>query len=109
MEQEIIIQATFVDKNTGEPLSGPTYWVEVFHKSGLKSQLVNTEELTLEGQVSMVSNLTTLQKLRPDIYFVLHRNDQTIYKSKVFKKVDFLQGKRVSIYPYSRDFGTFEV
>mgnify|MGYP001192958224 CR=1 FL=1 len=109
MEQEIIIQAMFVDKNTGEPLTGPTYWVEVFHKAGLKSHLINTEELDEEGRVSMVSNLETLQRLRPDIYFDLHRNDQAIYKSKLFKKADFLQGKRMSIYPFSRDFGTFEV
>ncbi len=109
MDQEIIIQATFVDKNSGEPLIGPTYWVEVYHKTGLKSHLINTEELSAEGGLNVVSNLSTLQCLQPDIFFVLHRNDQVIYKSKIFKKADFLQGKRMSIYPYSRNFGTFEV
>ena len=109
MEQEIIIQAKFVDRNTGEPLVGPTYWVEVYHKVGLKSQLINTEELGQDGAVSMVSNLETLQRLRPNIFFVLHRNDQTIYKSKLIKKADFMQGKRMSVYPYPRDFGVFEV
>ncbi|MCD4828989.1 MAG: hypothetical protein K8R90_06120 [Candidatus Cloacimonetes bacterium] len=109
MEQEIIIQATFVDKNTGKPLVGPTFWVEVFHKTGFQSSLINTEELGEEGQVAIVSNLETLQRLRPNIYFVLHRNDQVIFKSKLFKKADFLQGKRVSIYPFTRDFGPFEV
>jgi len=109
MDQDVIVTAKFVDNKSGQPLNGEKYWIMVLDKGFIKDRYMDQQELDTDGRIKGLTNLEFAKDIRPDIYFKLYRDTKVIYKSPIFKRTDFLQGRSVAPHPYAKDFGTFRV
>lgn len=110
---KITVEAFFLEKGSGKPLSGD-YTVKMFDKDIFSDDYLGETPLSDKGEASVTFSLdkvisadSPLEKY-PDLYFVLFKGTNVIYKSKVLEDLnfdeegtfDFKEGKKY-------DLGTF--
>ena len=78
-------------------------------KGFFKDCFLDMQNLDEEGKIKGYSNLDLTGNVKPDIYFELYFEDKKVFKSRIYKKSDFLKGRRVSNHPFALDFGTIQV
>ena len=108
-DRDLLIKAQFVDKASGKPITGEKYWVKVMDKDFLKDDFIDAPKLDDEGRIAVLTTRRVVKEAKPDIYFVLHKDEKVIFKSKVFKNSDFEDGKENCTEPCEKDFGVFKV
>jgi hypothetical protein len=113
------IQARFVRKANGEPISGASgqYSVKLYDKDPLRDDELGTPRLDADGRVhctfdlyDIVSADSPLER-KPDLYLVLYERDKEVFRTPVFWNLDFEKrdpatGKMTAV---THDLGTFAV
>jgi len=92
-EMNIEVKVCLLSKGNGEPLTGTEYSVRLYDKDVFNDdylgESVPDEEgvakfLLSQGDFSQPLNLDN----KPDFYFVVYKNKQQIFKSKVMSNLD---------------------
>lgn len=93
-EMEIEVFARFIAKGTDGGLTGEAYTVRLFDKDIFENDFLGESGLDHNGyskisfRPSAFGNAGNLEKY-PDLYFVLYKNGEVIFKSQVMKNFDF--------------------
>lgn len=111
------VLARFVRNSDQTPISGPEYRVALRDRDALRDDDLGTAIPDEEGRTHFLFALSELSTLdspgecRPDLYLILQRGDEEIFRSPVFPNVEFLKMDPVSGEPSERthDLGTFQV
>ena len=117
MSELIRVIAKFKHKSNGEPVVGSEYTAKLYDKDILVDDEMDDAHPNSEGSVDILcplplaSSLDSPGELKPDLYFVLLKNGKEIFRSQVFKDVDFLGKDSVSgrLKKSSQDLGTFDI
>ncbi|MCK4761664.1 MAG: hypothetical protein KAW12_05645 [Candidatus Aminicenantes bacterium] len=113
----IKVIAKFVNKKTGEPVSGENYIVRLYDNDVVSDDFLGEGKLNNAGEVHILTDLSKASSFdspgekKPDLYFELYNEHGVVYQSKVFANVDFLEedkvtGKKTGL---TKDFGVFEI
>ena len=87
------VTARFIGKGAYAPVSGTAYSVRLFDNDLLSNDFIGESELDAKGIAKIsfhhaafgdLANLETF----PDLYFVVFKNGEPIFKSKVIEDVD---------------------
>lgn len=87
------VTARFIAKGIDAPLSGAAYTVRLFDKDLLSDDFIGESGLDSNGYSkisfhhSAFGDLANLETF-PDLYFVVYKNGEPIFKSKVIEDVD---------------------
>lgn len=109
--------ARFINKKTGEPVTGGNYKIRLYDNDVVSDDFLGEGTLNNDGVVEIVTDLgratspDSPTEKKPDLYFEVYGEHGVIYQSKVFEQVDFLQEDKVSgrKTDLTKDFGTFEI
>jgi Zn-finger nucleic acid-binding protein len=110
------VKARFIRKADRQPLSGVSgrYMVKLFDKDIFKDDKLGEPRLDANGQVQCTFDLydaagsdSPLER-KPDIYLVVYQENQEIFRTPVFRDLDFQKRDNLGE-PVTHDLGTFEV
>lgn len=101
----------------GGPLTGEGIAVGLRDKDRLFDDKLGVSTLNLDGEAEFIFteadflSIDSIREKRPDLYFVVWRNGEEIFRSDVFDNVDFeatdsVTGTKKSL---TRSFGPFQV
>lgn len=92
-EMNFEVTARFIAKGSDAPVTGDAYTVRLFDKDLFDSDFIGESGLDANGY-SLISfnhaafgDLANLETF-PDLYFVVYKNGEPIFKSKVMEDVD---------------------
>jgi hypothetical protein len=110
------IIATFEDSE-GNPLTGPEYSVRLYDKDLFFDDKLGKGILDADGNVSFLVSVADIKSIdspderTPDLYFVLEKKGQEIFRSQVFENVDFEIKNRVTgrTDQLTKSFGPFRI
>lgn len=92
-EMHIAMVARFILKGSNNAFTGDQYTVRLFDKDLFDSDFIGESGLDANGYSKILfnhaayGNLANLETF-PDLYFVLYRNGEVIFKSKVMEDLD---------------------
>ncbi len=92
-EMNIEVRVLLISKGNDEPLTGKEYKVRLYDKDVFNNDFLGESSLSKKGVAKFIftekhfSGFARLDK-RPDFYFVVYRNNQQIFKSKVMQNLD---------------------
>jgi hypothetical protein len=117
MTQLIKVIARFVNKKTGEPLTGENYKVRLYDNDVVSDDFLGEGKLGGEGVVEFLADLGRASspdspaEKKPDLYFEVYSEHGVVYQSKVFENVHFLQEDETTKQKagLTRDLGSFEI
>lgn len=110
------IIAIFEDSD-GNPLTGPEYSVRLFDKDRFFDDRLGKGSLDADGSTSFLVSVADIKSFdspderTPDLYFVLEKKGEEIFRSEVFENVDFetknpVTGREDQL---TRSFGPFRI
>lgn len=110
------VVATFHD-SSANPLTGAEYAVKLLDEDRFFDDKLGSSSLDEDGvaefliSVADVKSFDSLDERTPDLYFVVTKNDQEIFRSDVFSEVDFEEIDSVTGRPDSltKSFGPFQL
>lgn len=85
---------TFEDSN-GNPLTGPEYSARLYDKDRFFDDKLGKARLDSGGRGSFLISVADIKSIdspderTPDLYFVLEKDDEEIFRSEIFENVDF--------------------
>lgn len=88
------VVATFQDSD-GNPLTGPDYEVRLFDRDRLFDDKLGSSPLSADGVAEFLFSVTDVFSIdspaerRPDIYFILRKDGDEVFRSAVFPGVNF--------------------
>ena len=117
MSEVIRVLAKFNHKSNGKPVTGPEYTAKLYDKDILVNDEMGKVHPNSDGGVDIICPLPLTSSFdspgeeKPDLYFVLLKNGKEIFRSQVFKNVDFLAKDTVSgkLTNLRQDLGTFDI
>ncbi|HXG12292.1 MAG TPA: hypothetical protein VNK04_21230 [Gemmataceae bacterium] len=117
MFQMVRIRVRFVRKADGRPLTGKQYTAKLFDKDVLCDDPLGEARPDAEGRVEFTceladaASLDSLLETKPDLYVVLYEDGTEVFRSPVFRDVDFLRPDPVTgeKNQLTQDLGTFAV
>lgn len=117
MANKIKITASFTDVETGKPLTCKNYTVRIYDKDVFKDDFLGESKLDKNGKIELITSLDKARSFetpfesKPDIYFVVLFKDEIIFKSRVFKNVEFLKKDKLtgSNNDLAKCFGEFKI
>ena len=117
MDQLIKITATFINSNKNQPLTGEVYSVKLFDEDPLLDDFLGKGTLDENGSTEIVFNLSKIDSIdspgekKPDLYLILYKDDDAIFKSNVYRNVDFFPGnaEKDPTEAIEKDLGVFKL
>ncbi len=108
--------AEFTDAN-GNPISGEGYAVTLLDEDRFFDQKLGKENLSADGVAEFlvtaadILSFDSMGERTPDLYFVVRKDGDEIFRSEVFDEVDFEVADPVTGRPkgLTRRFGPFQV
>ena len=108
--------ASFTNES-GQALSGGGWTASVSDQDALLDDCLGTVKLDSEGVATFLLNVADIKSFdspgerTPDLYFTLFREGEEVFRSEVFKDVDFESLHEVSGDPVNitRQFGPFRL
>ncbi len=108
--------AEFVDAS-GAPLHGDQYSIVLLDEDKFFDDKLGEQELTVEGVAEFlisaadILSFDSMGETTPDLYFVVRRNGDEVFRSQVFTDVDFemtdpVTGKQKGL---TKKFGPFRL
>lgn len=91
---KITVEACFLEKGSGNPLNGD-FVVKMFDKDIITDDYLGECPVNKNGEASLTFSLEKVKSLDsplekyPDLYFVLFKGANIIYKSKVLEDLNF--------------------
>ena len=114
MEALIRIHAKFLEKGTGDPITGDEFMVKFYDKDVFDDDFLGEDYPDENGEVLILidpehaKSWDSPGETKPDLYFVLFEYDRPVYTSRVVEALDVLsEGDFNSVEGASFDFGTF--
>jgi hypothetical protein len=92
-EMNLEVKVRLIRKGDDEPVTGSDYAVRLYDKDIFNDDFLGESVPDREGLAKFLfsqddfSNPVTLDK-KPDFYFVVYKNNQAIFKSKVMSNLD---------------------
>jgi len=92
-EMNIEVRVLLITKGTDEPLTGNEYVVRLFDKDIFNDDFLGESSLDENGLAKFqltkkhFAGFANLDE-KPDFYFVVYRNNEEIFKSRVMKNLD---------------------
>ena len=110
------VMASFTDAG-GAPLSGKGYSVTLMDEDKYFDDKLGSQVLSPEGTAEFlvsaadILSFDSMGERTPDLYFVLHREGTEVFRSEVFREVDFDARDPVTGRPkgLTKAFGPFAV
>ncbi len=101
----------------GEPLAGRDWKVAVMDEDPMDDDELGKATLNDEGEARLLLSMSDVLSIdspgerKPDLYFVLYHYDREVYRSSVWRDVDFeaLDPVTGEADQLTRDFGTLKV
>ena len=96
MSKMIRVIAQFSHKSDGTPITGQEYVAKLYDKDILLDDEMGESYPDSKGRIdilcplALASSFDSPGEQKPDLYFVLLENGKEIFRSHVFKNVDFL-------------------
>ena len=93
-EMNIEVTARLIAKRTDMPLTGEEYRVKLFDKDFFDDDYLGESGLDENGRIEISFNPARFDRSDPikenslDFFFVVYKNDQEIFRSKVMENVD---------------------
>ena len=117
MHKLVRVLARFVSASDGAPVSGPSYSARLYDQDAVTGDLLCTAQPLDDGSVgftfdlSKASSLDSPGEIAPDLYIVLLRDGEEVFRSAVADDVAFLGVDPVTLLDVesTRDLGTFRV
>lgn len=91
-DMNIEVSARFIARGSNEPLHGPAYKVRLFDRDFLDDEYLGESALDQHGDAHFQFPAAKLHKgflddNMPDFFFVLYKNDEVHFQSKVMENV----------------------
>lgn len=115
LQEYITLSAKFIDHINKLPLSGDyitkLYDKDVFDDDFLgESRLDNNGKVQIKFRMDQMRSMDSPMEKHPDLYFILVKNNQVIYKSNIIKDLDLDQTTDFTLeVGKSYDLGTFVI
>lgn len=101
----------------GNPLTGPDYRVRVYDQDRFFDDKLGKAGLDAEGRAEFLVPVADIMSIdspgehTPDIYFILEKDGEEIFRSQVFENVDFESINPVTARAdqLTRSFGPFRI
>ena len=92
-EMNLQVHARLIGKGTGLPLTGDAYRVKLFDRDFFEDDFLGESGLDESGNASITFEPSKMNSGRfedalPDFFFVLYKNGEVIFQSKVMQDVD---------------------
>jgi hypothetical protein len=92
-DMNLEVKGRLIAKGTDAPLTGPQYNVRLFDRDLFEDDYLGESSLDENGCISIIfapekMNSGTLEDKYPDFFFVLYRDGELIFQSKVMQDVD---------------------
>jgi hypothetical protein len=92
-DMNLEVKARLIAKGADAPLTGSQYKVRLFDRDFFEDDYLGESGLDENGCISILfpperMNSGTLEDKYPDFFFVLYRDDNVIFQSKVMQDVD---------------------
>jgi len=116
LDPVITISAKFIAKDNAKPLNGDAYSVKLYDKDIFDDDFLGSGTLNEEGQTeikfgfSSISSFDSPGEKKPDLYFILFKDNDILLKSKPFEDLDL---SKYSTFNFEEgtffDLGTFVI
>ena len=92
-EMNVEVKVRLIAKGNDEPLTGKEYSVRLYDKDIFNDDFLGESSLDNEGVAKFIfsqDDFSSPAKLddKPDFYFVVYKNNEQIFKSKVMSNLD---------------------
>jgi|SRR5665647_30558 len=92
-EMNVEVKVRLIAKGNDEPLAGNEYSVRLYDKDIFNDDFLGESSLDNEGVAKFIfsqDDFSSPAKLddKPDFYFVVYKNNEQIFKSKVMSNLD---------------------
>ncbi len=93
-EMSIEVTARLIAKGSDAPLTGKAYSVRLFDKDFFDDDFLGEDSPDADGRIRIIFDPAQFDQRDPirekslDFYFVVYRNDEPIFRSKVMEDVD---------------------
>ena len=93
-EMRIEVVARLIQKGTDAPLNGQEYTVRLFDRDFFDDDFLGEDRPDREGRVNISFDPAQFDRRDPirekslDFYFVVYKNGEPVFKSKVMEQVD---------------------
>ena len=92
-EMNVEVKVRLITKGNDEPLTGKEYSVRLYDKDIFNDDFLGESSLDNEGVAKFIfsqDDFSSPAKLddKPDFYFVVYKNNDQIFKSKVMSNLD---------------------
>ena len=92
-EMNIEVRVLLIAKGTDDPVTGDEYFVRLYDKDTFSDDFLGQSKLNEDGLAKFdltkkhFAGFAMLDE-KPDFYFVVYRNDEEVFKSRVMKNLD---------------------
>jgi hypothetical protein len=110
------VVVSFQDSD-GKPLTGSGYEVRLFDRDRLFDDKLGSSALRADGTAAFLFSVADIfsfdspAERKPDIYFILQKDGEEVFRSEVFSQVDFDAVDPVTGRPkgMTKEFGPFRI
>lgn len=93
-EPDLIVTARFIEKGADKPLAGEDYIVRLYDRDIADDDYLGQSRLDDEGRIRIefshdaFVNDAAFKEARPDFFFVIMKQNQPVYTSKVLEEIN---------------------
>ncbi|HMP93471.1 MAG TPA: hypothetical protein PKD90_11400 [Phnomibacter sp.] len=92
-DMQLVARIRLINKGADAPLTGPEYKVRLYDRDFIQDEYLGESTLDEQGHAQFEfavadMNKGLLEDKKPDFFFVLFKNEQQIFQSKVIENLD---------------------